>query len=200
MKGIKVNIKQWTKNPERIWITSDSHYSHRNIVKGVSNWSNKDSCRDFETVEQMNDVIVSNYNVVPADDLIIHHGDFSFGGIEQMYEFASRIKCKNIILVRGNHDNKIDSKLFLQVFSYFEFVVNSKLFCSFHYPIKDWNEKNRGSIHIFGHSHQFENNFEDGKSMNVGLEANNMKVWNLTEIIKIMESVPVSKTHHEGNR
>ena len=51
-----------------VWITSDTHYSHKNICRGVTNWRTKDgkipieSTRDFNTIEDMNSVIVDNIN------------------------------------------------------------------------------------------------------------------------------------------
>ena len=41
------------------------------------------------------------------EDTLYHLGDWSFGGIENIWNFRKRINCKNIYLVPGNHDHHI---------------------------------------------------------------------------------------------
>lgn len=92
-----------------IWVTSDTHHSHKNICKGQSLWEDKGGCRDFNTIEEMNKAIVDNINaVVKEDDELYHLGDWSFGGIENIWNFRKQIKCKNIHLILGNHDHHIE--------------------------------------------------------------------------------------------
>lgn len=90
------------------WFTSDSHYWHKNIVKGVSSWNDKEGCRDFKDEREMSTHIVDqiNKNVMP-DDVLFHLGDWSFGGIQNVWNFRKRINCKNIYLCIGNHDHHI---------------------------------------------------------------------------------------------
>lgn len=99
----------------RIFFTSDTHYGHTNICRGISNWRDADGnvpvsqTRDFDTLSQMNDKIVESINsVVCEDDILFHLGDFSFGGFDNIAEFRSRIVCKNIHLILGNHDHHIE--------------------------------------------------------------------------------------------
>ena len=106
---IKIN------NDIKVWITSDTHYAHKNICRGVTNWRMPDGSipekqtRPFETIEKMNAAIVNNINeVVGQDDILIHLGDWSFGGFENIEEFYHRLICKNIHLILGNHDHHID--------------------------------------------------------------------------------------------
>lgn len=97
-----------------IWFTSDTHYGHKNICRGTSEWEKKEDTgqrtRDFETLEEMNDAIVNGINnYVKEDDILYHLGDWSFGGIQNIWEFRKRINCKNIHLVLGNHDHHIQN-------------------------------------------------------------------------------------------
>ena len=52
----------------KVYITSDTHYGHKNIVRGVTNWRTQDgeipidSVRDFETIEQMNERLIDGIN------------------------------------------------------------------------------------------------------------------------------------------
>ena len=92
----------------KIWFTSDPHYNHKNICKGTSEWNNTDRCRNFSSVEEMNNAIVEGINKhVNKDDILYCLGDWSFGGVESIWEFRKRINCKNIHLILGNHDHHI---------------------------------------------------------------------------------------------
>jgi calcineurin-like phosphoesterase family protein len=85
----KINLdKGSTRN---IWFTSDTHYNHTNICRGVTNWRTPNGdipekqTRPFETIDRMNDTIVNNINsVVGQDDILIHLGDWSFGGFDKI--------------------------------------------------------------------------------------------------------------------
>jgi len=56
----------------------------------------------------MNDAIVNSINkYVMENDILYHLGDWSFGGINNIWEFKKRINCKNIHLILGNHDEHI---------------------------------------------------------------------------------------------
>jgi calcineurin-like phosphoesterase family protein len=92
-----------------IWFTSDTHYNHKNICRGISDWANKETTtRDFLTLEKMNSAIVDSINsLVGPDDILYHLGDWSFGGIESIWKFRQRIYCQNIHLITGNHDQHI---------------------------------------------------------------------------------------------
>ena len=100
---------------QNIFFISDTHYNHKNICRGVSTWDLKEhgghsSVRDFDTISKMNDAIVNDINsVVGQDDYLVHLGDWSFGGINSIWEFRQRIICQNVILVLGNHDEHIDA-------------------------------------------------------------------------------------------
>lgn len=99
-----------------IYFTSDTHYGHENICRGTSKWearSEEDfqqNTRNFKTLEEMNDAIVDGINsVVGENDVLYHLGNWSFGGIKNIWEFRKRIKCKNIHLILGNHDHHIEN-------------------------------------------------------------------------------------------
>jgi calcineurin-like phosphoesterase family protein len=142
-----------------IWFTSDTHYNHKNIVRGVSKWEDKSTCRDFSTVEEMNNVIVENINrVVKADDTLFHLGDWSFHGNGIIHEFRNKLICKNIHLIYGNHDTSIYESLELQqsfqsVATYREISVNGQKIMLSHYPFRTWNKWHHGSWMLYGHCH-----------------------------------------------
>lgn len=86
-----------------------THYWHKNITYGVSVWKDKENnCRRFDTTQEMSSHIVDQINkYVGQDDILIHLGDWSFGGINNIWNFRNRIICKNIHLILGNHDKSI---------------------------------------------------------------------------------------------
>lgn len=113
MGRLTIEIKK--DENKNIWVTSDTHYGHKNICRGVTEWRTVDNkipitqTRDFPTIDKMNDTIVKNINsVVNQNDILIHGGDWSFGGIENIWNFYNRLNCKNIYLILGNHDHHIE--------------------------------------------------------------------------------------------
>lgn len=93
----------------KIWFTSDSHYWHKNITYGESVWPSKDmSTRRFDTTQEMSNHIVEQINkYVAEDDILFHLGDWSFSGINNIWNFRKQLKVKEIHLLIGNHDNHI---------------------------------------------------------------------------------------------
>ena len=198
----------------RVFITSDNHYAHKNICRGVTNWRTQDgevpvgSTRDFETIEQMNERLVNGINnVVGQDDTLIMLGDVSFGGFENIGIFLDRLICKNIHLILGNHDHHIENdreniqSRFLSVQHYLEVNINDKNFVLCHYPLQSWNGLNKGVIHLHGHVHLPANRkFGNGKRLDVGVDGNDMVPYSIDAIIKIMNKIPVgsdmSGDHH----
>jgi calcineurin-like phosphoesterase family protein len=95
---------------QRIFFTSDTHFGHHNLVRGISKWEPGTGQRDFETLEEMNDLMVERIDsLVGPEDILFHLGDWSFGGIENIWELRKRIRCETIHLVLGNHDHHIEN-------------------------------------------------------------------------------------------
>lgn len=98
-----------------IWLTSDTHFDHANIIKYEG--------RPFRDNLDMTEVLISNWNsVVGPEDLIIHLGDVFFCGAERMAHISSRLNGRKI-LIRGNHDrgytNTKFKKMGFDVFNYY---------------------------------------------------------------------------------
>lgn len=210
----------------KIFFTSDTHYGHTNICRGVSKWRDVNGnvpvsqTRDFKTLYHMNDAIVESINsVVGEDDILFHLGDWSFGGFENIAEFRNRIVCKNIHLVLGNHDHHIENNrdgiqdLFSSVNQYLRLQVSvypgtvlhtGKVdLVLMHYPIASWHNMNDGVIHLHGHVHLPPNKkLAQGKAMDVGVDGNFLVPYSLNEITRIMDKQPIAKLslpqdHHE---
>jgi len=184
----------------KVWVISDTHYGHKNICRGVTAWRLPDGSiplsqtRDFKTIEQMNESIVNNINsVVGQDDVLIHLGDWSFGGFENVKIFRDRIVCQEIHLILGNHDHHIENnrgdcqELFASVNHYTKLMYKFGTFVLMHYPMASWDGLNKGHVHLHGHVHLPTNlRFGKGKKMDVGIDGNpNFGVYDMDDIVNV---------------
>jgi calcineurin-like phosphoesterase family protein len=189
---------------QRLYFTSDTHYNHTNICRGVTRWTDaEDITRDFKTLDQMNDRIVAGINTeVGQDDILFHLGDWSFGGFERIEEFRNRINCKNIHLILGNHDHHIERdregirRLFTSVNQYLELEVKGndweQNYVLMHYPIISWNKMNDGVIHLHGHVHlSADRRIGKGKTMDVGVDGNGLNPLHTSDIKRLMGNQPI---------
>ena len=188
-----------------IYFTSDLHLGHESIIKH--------SQRPFSSVEEMNDKLIKNINdmVNQKDDLYIL-GDFYFGDYrtEKINEFASKIKCKHIHLIRGNHDLAMkdlvkENKVFESISDYKEIKYDGRTFVLGHYPISNgcWNKADHGSYHLHGHVHgkKFNNYVERKKGIlryDVGVDANDYYPISIDSIIKFFECVNIIENNHHA--
>lgn len=161
---------------EKFFITSDLHFQHKNLIKGCSVWEDKSGCRDFNTCEEYEELVINNINkIVPKDAYLISAGDIIFGNKENLPKILDRINCKNIIHVRGNHDDWFDRKqeyknLFTKFTSYIEIVCGKQLICVFHYALKVWRDNHEGSWALTGHSHGSMEDDKNSLSLDVGVD------------------------------
>lgn len=204
-----------------IYFTSDTHYNHKNICKGTTSWEGINRTRNFDTLEQMNDAIVSGINLcVKSEDELWHLGDWSFGGLKSVYDFKDKLICKNIHLVFGNHDQHIEDNkdlgdyypstqgLFSSVQYYKELKVNGVHIILSHYAHRVWNKSHKGSIMLYGHSHgtldqmtpEISNPtwigdqyfIKNYKTMDVGIDTHpKFRPYSFTEILEIMNKKEV---------
>jgi calcineurin-like phosphoesterase family protein len=203
-----------------LWLTSDTHYAHTNICKGVSSWPGGRGTRDFKTLSQMNDVIVNGINNnVSKNSHLIHGGDWSFGGSDKIIEFSERINCDNIYHVYGNHDDNIrrnhpingvkPQELFTTNSDVLYFTIkrtpDSKketIFLS-HYAHLVWDRSHHGAMHLFGHSHASINEHCVGKSMDIGIDnafllLGEYRPFSIKEVLKILDAKKVQKLDHHN--
>jgi len=186
----------------KVWIISDTHFGHKNICRGVTEWRLPDGSvpiaqtRDFDTIGQMNDAIVNGINsVVGQDDVLIHLGDWSFGGFENIKIFRDRIVCQEIHLILGNHDHHIENnrsdcqELFASVNHYTKLMYKFDTLVLMHYPIDSWDGLNKGHIHLHGHVHLPTGKiFGKGRRMDVGIDGSLLFApYSLDNVIKIVK-------------
>lgn len=92
----KVDFKY--NDGSKVFFTSDTHWGHGNIIKFCD--------RPFKDVEEMNYKLIENWNKkVPQDGLVFHLGDFAWGGSDMWKNIRQQLNGE-IILIKGNHDQK----------------------------------------------------------------------------------------------
>lgn len=133
-----------------VFVTADQHFCHTNIIK-LSN-------RPFASVEEMNAIMIKNWNeVVTKHDQVYILGDLFWGNDIDKFKSILRQLNGNKFLIVGNHDRpKVISKLsenFGWIKNYYELRHKRQKFVMFHYPIVYWNSMYKEAIHLHGHSH-----------------------------------------------
>lgn len=86
-----------------IWVTSDTHFNHANILK-FEDKSGK-PVRPFTSVEEMNQTMIDNWNsLVKPGDKVYHLGDVFFGSKEEFKSLWPKLNGRKRLVV-GNHDD-----------------------------------------------------------------------------------------------
>lgn len=134
-----------------IFVTSDLHFGHANIIKYEN--------RPYKDIEEMDNDLIEKWNgTVKQKDLVYILGDFSWYKGEKTNEILERLSGKKILVI-GNHDEvflkdkKFNKELFEEICYYKQLKHNKKVYVMFHYPIAEHNGKAHGYIHLYGHIH-----------------------------------------------
>ena len=79
-----------------IWVTSDTHFGHKNIIKFCN--------RPFDDPDAMNQYMINEWNKkVKPDDIVYHLGDVALGKIADTLPLVAQLNGRKS-LVPGNHD------------------------------------------------------------------------------------------------
>lgn len=171
----------------QIWVTSDLHFSHDNVIE---------YCNRPTTPDEHNEWIINQLNnTIGKNDIVIHLGDFMLSRYDRLNRIKEIMKKLNgtWYFIMGNHDNPSDfinlSNTTKHKFlgSYYELrYVNDDLKVKvnfMHFPIENWNQMRYGSLMLHGHTH--------GKStsrvnrFDCGLDAHPQhKPFNLLDLVK----------------
>jgi calcineurin-like phosphoesterase family protein len=126
------------------YFTSDTHFGHKNILEYEK------EARPFDTVEEMNEQLIANWNdTVNQKDIVFHLGDFAFGAIN--VPIADRLNG-NKRLVMGNHDcHSFD--LYVRHFQKLFGAHHWKRCILTHIPVHPENLGQRFWLNVHGHLH-----------------------------------------------
>lgn len=204
-----------------IFFSSDFHGYHVNMTKGTSRWDNIEYCRNFATPEEMTSRMVANINsIVGEKDVLIHLGDFCFGGFDNIRKFRNQINCRELHMITGNHDHHIERNkeniqdIFSSVSYEFRGKIGkskkaSKRFHLYHFPLMVWDKHHHGAIHLHGHSHgslirKMKKNggtYYNRKVWDVGIDVHpQFRPYHMDEIITMMTKRDIKNVdHHDRN-
>ena len=199
-----------------IYFSSDFHFGHVNLVRGCSAWEDKAACRNFDTLEEHNEILIQNINKMVSQDSILYcTGDWAMGGFDNVWRFRKRLNVKTIHLVLGNHDNAIrNNKIVLtdtgymnlqNLFTSVNDIISKKIggqrmfLC--HYPMRAWEKASKGSWCLVGHEHgrlpDYEVNGVKIKTMDIGIDTHSeFRPYHFDEIKEIMDKRSVLKQGH----
>jgi len=181
-----------------IYFTSDHHFGHENIIKYCH--------RPFESVKEMNQEMIWQWNnVVASDDIVYHLGDFTLLDEEIAQWYFSRLSGQIRILSNPWHHDKrwlrwaMSSKhhqfisgdgakvQLLPPMVVLELDKGKKwplviVLC--HYPLSEWDRKHYGAWHLHGHSHG--NLRPIGLMLDVGVDQHNFVPVSLDQVTELM--------------
>lgn len=166
-----------------IYFISDTHFYHFNIIRYCN--------RPFKNMDEMNELIINNWNTYVTDeDTIYHLGDFSLSTEENLKIIFNRLKG-NKILIRGNHDRKsvkFYEEIGFKVLTHAPIILDEYKLMLSHVPLPDSKIK-EGYINLHGHIHNKsinndypKNIYSNNKHINLSVDVTNFKPVSLDEI------------------
>lgn len=167
----------------KTFITSDLHFGHRNIMKFCP--SNRGH---FKDIDHMREEMIRLWNsIVGVDDLTYILGDVAFCSADEAAQIMRRLNGKKI-LIEGNHDRKLLNNqnfkdCFQEIHKYLWLNYNGTEVILFHYPIWEWDQMHRGSVHFHGHLHGNPNGMSKYRVKDVGYDATGQIVISMEEAI-----------------
>lgn len=166
-----------------IFITSDTHFGHKNVIKFCPASRGK-----YSSVDEMNAGMIAEWNSqVTPDDTTYILGDFAFTSASQAVEILKQLNGTKI-LIEGNHDRSLlrDPAFrheFKLIRDYYEIYHNDTKVVMSHYPMTAWNQSFRGSVMLHGHLHDRKSGLEEYRVRNVGYDCTGKVVSTLDAII-----------------
>ena len=173
-----------------IWLTSDEHYGHNNIIKYCD--------RKYSNVYEMDRDLILRHNLfVGSEDTTIHLGDFTFD-YKRIPRILQHLNGEHILII-GNHDRPFkkgeEAEKLYREYGFkdvmFEMLMGNVLFN--HFPHKGDSKdqeryqqhrpKNTDYVIVHGHTHQ--KNPVIDRQINVGVDAWQMAPVKLDAILNI---------------
>lgn len=187
-----------------VWFTADLHLGHANIIKyckrphlnaqekRLASEDTRGKWRVSEATVRLHDdslLEAINSRVAEGDTLWIL-GDFCMGGREQAASYRDRIVCRDVRLVRGNHDRHDVEAVFDEVIEAGMIRVEGQEIWLCHYPLRTWNKRFHGSWHVYGHVHgrlEAEDRANLGSlTKDVGVDACDYRPWSFADLRSYM--------------
>lgn len=169
---------QITENLDNVFVSADHHLGHENIIKFCN--------RPFESVDEMDQALIDNWNkVVKPDNTVYHLGDFTLGDWKMARDYLNQLNGNiNFLCNPWHHDKRWlpkSDRVFVgdKVIRFLPPMVvlevpelgkdNHPLAITLcHYPLAVWDRKHYSGICFHGHCHS---NYQgEGLILDVGVD------------------------------
>jgi calcineurin-like phosphoesterase family protein len=151
---------------ERIWFTSDLHFSHRNIVKYTTGRKEEFGLdeTDVDMMKKHDEGLIRRWNMtVQKHDTVYILGDLSFASTDDTRKILEKLNGKKHLII-GNHDGSCRGleNYFVSVSQIKEVTFKRTIFSFLdenmhcvlcHFPLVAWNRRMHGSVMVHGHTH-----------------------------------------------
>lgn len=159
------------ENKINYWILTDTHFNHGKM-------------KEYENDEQREEKIKENWKkMVKETDVVIHLGDFAFGGSNILQEIVKDLPGRKI-LVLGNHDNKPPRWYMERGFDFACYEFTWRNFVFTHKPKEHMGDKINihGHLHTFNGHHKEEYPWYSDKHRLISMKENNYCPININSI------------------
>jgi len=171
----------------QLFVTSDVHAGHKNIIKYES--------RPFLDTDEMDNEIIRRWNKkVGPDDRVIMLGDFCLRNVDHYLRMLARLNYGSMLWIKGNHDKGIKTlNEFPRVFAVKNAIIevpgiglvylNHEPFVSPVQPVE---------MVIHGHVHGREGSDvirvrDNVMFFHAGMDTNNLRPWHINEIVRAVK-------------
>jgi len=163
----------------KVYVAADLNLGYTNIIRRNN--------RPFMNVEEMNKVLLKNWNdTVCFDDIVYFLGDISYGESAQDIDYWLKRMSGNIVFIKGDHDTSENIEFLLD---YVTVDVGNKHFCLVHDPTDAPEDFDGWIIHAQNYNHDLEKHpliDRERKTINISLEATDYRPIAFTEIEEII--------------
>jgi calcineurin-like phosphoesterase family protein len=148
----------------------------------------------------MNNAMAEEWNhKVQPNDLVYILGDVAFMSGSDAGRMIKRLNGKKI-LIEGNHDKKTLKDVtfcnaFAEIHKYLDINYDGHKIVMFHYPIAEWDQVHRGSLHFHGHLHGNKSGLEQYRALDVGMDSTGEIVVSMEYAIGRIKNNEI-KGHH----
>lgn len=210
----------WEDRHKHYWV-SDLHTNHDPNwpvpIWKSRGYSSADECREHQ-LEEIN-------SRVSEDSILWNLGDnFLNSTDDQVIEWYSKIKCKNVYYLFGNHESVLyrlyknmvkesfgidqeiypfNGKLLPNIHflgNHQEILIGKKQIIMNHFPLRIWHKDSRSSWMLSGHSHLMDIGRRPESPIQKGLDCGwdyKKSVWSFSEIEDVMSTKSVKILDHD---
>lgn len=218
----KILKHSWEDRHKLYW-ASDFHAFHDPLHWKIPLWES----RGYRNAHEASEHKIQRINErVPEDGILYFLGDgFLNATDEQCKNWLSRINCKNIRYLWGNHESNMYRLYKQEVLAQFgrddievyplkmgnvefcgnhlEIFVGKKRIIMNHFPLRIWHKNGHGSWMLSGHSHLTDKDRRPdaptGKGVDVGWDWKN-DVWTFEELSDIMSTKDTEILDHHDSQ